>query len=95
MTRSTAGFQTTTVLVSNGVASTAPPQTINSYFDPQVEFLELGVSYGNQTVWKLYGPDLNGKYGGLNGTGGLDGVSPYLNQFYPTISDFRGNIWRK
>ena len=85
-------LQTTTVLVTNGVASTAPAQTINSYFDPQVEFLELGVSYGNQTVWKLYGPDLNGKYGGLNGTGGLDGVSPYLNLFNPVISDFRGNI---
>jgi RHS repeat-associated protein len=85
-------LQTTTVLVSNGVASTAPPQTINSYFDPQVEFLELGVSYGSQTVWKLYGPDLDGTYGGENGTGGLDGVSPYLNLFYPTISDARGNI---
>ena len=80
------------MLVSNGVASTAPPQTINSYFDPQVEFLELGVSYGDQTVWKLYGPDLDGTYGGENGTGGLDGVSPYLNLFYPTISDARGNI---
>jgi RHS repeat-associated protein len=85
-------LQTTTVLVTNGVASTAPPQTISSYFDPQVEFLELGVSYGDQTIWKLYGPDMNGRYGGLNGTGGLDGVSPYLDLFYPTISDFRGNI---
>jgi RHS repeat-associated protein len=83
---------TTTVLVTNGVAYTAPPTTINSYFDPQVEFLELGVSYGGQTVWKLYGPDLNGKYGGLNGTGGLDGVSPYLNLFDTTVSDARGNI---
>ena len=43
-------------------------------------------------VWKLYGPDLNGVYGGLNGTGGFDGVSPYLDTFYPTISDYRGNI---
>ncbi|MGA2279196.1 MAG: glycohydrolase toxin TNT-related protein [Verrucomicrobiota bacterium] len=85
-------LQTTTVLVSNGVASTAPPQTINSYFDPQVEFLELGISYGNQTIWKLYGPDQNGTYGGLNGAGGLDSVSPYLNSFNPLISDFRGNI---
>ena len=85
-------LQTTTVLVTNSVASTAPPQTISSYFDPQVEFLELGVSYGDQTVWKLYGPDLNGKYGGLNGTGGFDAVSPYLNLFNPVISDFRGNI---
>jgi RHS repeat-associated protein len=57
-----------------------------------VEFLELGVSYGLTTEWKLYGPDLNGKYGGLNGTGGLEGVSPYLNLFNPVISDYRGNI---
>ncbi len=84
-------LQTTVVLVSNGVASTAPPQAINSYFDPQVEFLELGVACGGQTVWKLYGPDLNGKYGGLNGTGGFD-ASSLGNQFNPTISDVRGNI---
>ena len=68
------------------------PVTINQYYDPMVEFLELGVSYENRTEWKLYGPDLNGRYGGLNGTGGLDGVSPYLNLFNPVISDFRGNI---
>lgn len=83
---------TTSVLVSNGVAYAVSPTTINSYFDPQVEFLELGVSYGITTEWKLYGPDLNGVYGGLNGTGGFEAVSPYLNWFEPTISDFRGNI---
>ncbi len=68
------------------------PQTIYQHYDPNVEFLELGVSVDNQTTWKLYGPDLNGKYGGLNGTGGLDAVSPYLDTFNPVISDFRGNI---
>jgi RHS repeat-associated protein len=68
------------------------PTTINSYFDPQVEFLELGVTYGKTTEWKLMGPDLNGVYGGMNGTGGFEAVSPYLNLFEPTISDFRGNI---
>lgn len=68
------------------------PITINQYYDPQVEFLELGVSYGNTTAWKLYGPDLNGKYGGENGTGGLDAVSPYLNEFNPVVSDSRGDI---
>jgi RHS repeat-associated protein len=83
---------TTSILVTNGVAFTSTPTTINSYFDPQVEFLELGVSYGNTTEWKLCGPDLNGLYGGMNGTGGFDAVSPYLNLFEPTISDFRGNI---
>jgi RHS repeat-associated protein len=85
-------LQTTTVLVSNNIASTAPSQTISSYFDPEARYLELGVSYGLQTVWKLYGPDLNGAYAGLNGAGGLDGVSPYLNTFNPVISDARGNI---
>ena len=98
---------TTTVLVSNGVPSTVPPQILNSYYDPQVEFLELGVllssapqmefqqpgtSTTNQTVWKLYGPDLDGTYGGENGTGGLEGVSPNLNSFNPVISDARGNV---
>jgi RHS repeat-associated protein len=50
------------------------------------------VAYGDTTEWKLYGPDLNGVYGGLSGTGGFDGVSPLLNLFYPVISDYRGNI---
>src|SRR5208283_1399981 len=36
--------------------------------------------------------DLNGKYGGENGTGGLDAVSPYFSEFNPVISDARGNI---
>ena len=85
-------LQTTTTSITNGVAYNVPPTTINSYFDPQVEFLELGVSYGTKTVWKLYGPDLDGKYGGLNGTGGLEGDSPELNLFNPSISDFRGDI---
>ena len=35
---------TVTSLVSNGVPSAVPPQTLNSYFDPQVDFLELGVT---------------------------------------------------
>jgi RHS repeat-associated protein len=85
-------LQTTTLSISNGVALNVQPATINSYFDPQVEFLELGVAYGTKTEWKLYGPDLNGKYGGLNGTGGFDAVSPGLSLFNPTISDARGNI---
>jgi len=68
------------------------PATIYQYYDPQVEFLELGVSYGDSTEWKLYGPDMNGVYGGMNGTGGFDGVSSYLNTFNPVISDYRGDI---
>jgi len=90
-----------------GVPSTVPPQTLNSFFHPQAgclelgvtlvaapeqEFLQPGTSPTIQTVWKLYGPDANGVYGGLNGTGGLEGVSPYLNTFNLAISDARGNV---
>ena len=25
-------------------------------------------------IWKVYGPDLNGSFGGLQGTGGLEAV---------------------
>ena len=98
---------TITTLVSNGVPSTVPPQTLNSYYDPQAQFLELGLTLSSapeteflqagtspsiQTVWKLYGPDANGVFGGLNGTGGFEGVSPYINTFNPNISDARGNV---
>ena len=80
--------------MTNGVAQIAgvTPTTIYQYYDPQVEFLELGVAYSTRTEWKLYGPDLNGQYGGLNGTGGFDGVSPYFSLFDSTISDYRGDI---
>jgi len=85
-------LSTTSIIVTNGVAYALSPTTINSYFDPQVEFLELGVSYGKTTEWKLYGPDINGVYGGANGTGGFEAVSPYLSLFEPVISDIRGNV---
>jgi len=43
-----------------------------SIFDPKMEFLEIGVSLNGAKAWKVYGPDLNGRYGGLQGTGGLE-----------------------
>jgi RHS repeat-associated protein len=85
-------LQTTQVIVSNGVAMANLPVVVNHYFDPLYEFQELGVTEGSQTTWRLMGPDMNGKYGAQNGTGGLDGISPYLNLFYPTIADMNGNI---
>ena len=84
-------FSTCTVF-TNGQDPNLAPVVINQYYDPMVEFLELGVSYGISTQWKLYGPDGRGKYGTQNGTGCLDAVSPYLTLFNPFISDFRGNI---
>ena len=63
------------------------------YFDPLVEFLELGQSYDFESpVWKVYGPDLNGQYGGLNGTGGFEAMVPPSKALTPLISDARGNV---
>ncbi|HQU09550.1 MAG TPA: hypothetical protein PLV25_06280, partial [Opitutales bacterium] len=43
------------------------PQSIKSYYDPEVEFLEIGVGRGGELAWKIYGNDSNGVYGGLQG----------------------------
>jgi len=59
--------------VANNVDTGAPTVTASEY-DPQVEFLEIGVNVNGTKAWKVYGPDLNGTYGGLQGTGGLEAV---------------------
>jgi RHS repeat-associated protein len=64
--------------------------TIDSWFDPQVEFLEVAVEVNGQRTWKVYGPDISGAYGGMQGAGGLeatvresDGVTTgLLNDYY-------------
>lgn len=64
--------------VTNGVPVPAATQTVDSFFDPSVEFLEVGATVrhatGTNVSWKVHGPDLDGNYGGLNGIGGLDAV---------------------
>jgi RHS repeat-associated protein len=85
-------LQTATTMVTNGVAVTAQTKAIRSYFDPAVEFLEVGLSYNGQTTWKLHGPDLNGMYGGMQGVGGLEAVQTGYSQPVVLISDVRGNV---
>jgi RHS repeat-associated protein len=53
-------------------ALNSQPSTINQFYDPQVEFLETGISYNGARTWKVHGPDLNDLYGGLKGVGGLE-----------------------
>ena len=48
--------------------------TLQSSYDPEVEFLELVTKINGTRNWKVYGPDLDGRYGGLNGAGGLEAV---------------------
>ena len=85
-------LQTTATMVTNGVAITAQAKTIRSYFDPGVEFLEIGLSYDGQATWKLHGPDLNGAYGGMQGVGGVEAVQTGYSEPVILISDARGNV---
>jgi RHS repeat-associated protein len=59
-------------VVANAASGT--PTTIVSLYDPEREFLEIAVIVNGAVAWKVHGPDLNGTYGGWNGTGGLEAV---------------------
>lgn len=77
-------------------------QNFDSYYDPQVEFLELGVNAtpivsgtsGTSTrTWKIFGPDLNGRYGALQGIGGLEAtIDEATSTVTPVITDAFGNV---
>ena len=80
------------MLLTNGVSLTGQPTSLSSAFDPAVEFLELGLTCNGQTTWKLYGPDLNGAYGRMQGVGGLESVRTQLDPPVDLVKDARGNI---
>ena len=78
--------------VSGGVLS-GSATTIDSYYDPEVEFLELGVSVNGARTWSIYGPDLNGVYGGLDGIGGLEATEDETSGNVTwVIGDAFGNV---
>jgi RHS repeat-associated protein len=66
-------LQTVQQPVTGGTAS-GSPLTLGSFFDPQVEFLELGVAINGARTWKVYGPGLNGTYAAQQGLGSLQAV---------------------
>jgi RHS repeat-associated protein len=85
-------MSTTTSFVTNGIVLSNLSKTIDQLYDPNVEFLELAESDSGNTVWKFYGPDINGTYGGMQGVGGLEAVVNGPRESSPMISDLRGNI---
>jgi RHS repeat-associated protein len=67
--------------------------TIESIYDPLVEFQELAVAVNGQRTWKVMGPDLNGYYAGLNGVGGLEStVQENDGMTTGVINDRFGNV---
>lgn len=82
-------FQT----VTNDVAQTNSLLVTESFFDPMVEFQELAVSVNGERTWKVYGPDLNGYYGGLQGVGGLEAtIRESDGQVAGLVNDAFGNV---
>ena len=77
-------ISTTYTPLFGGTPQTAQTSVVASVYDPQVEFLELGVKVdAAATQWKVYGNDLNSTYGGLHGMGGLlaiHGADPSAGQ---------------
>ena len=79
--------------VVNGIANSIVALTLDSYFDPLVEFQELAVAVNGQRTWKVMGPDLNGHYGGLNGVGGLEAtIRESDGTVTPVLNDYFGNV---
>jgi RHS repeat-associated protein len=71
------------------------PTVLDSWYDPEVEFLEFGVTLNGVDYWKIYGPDLSGRYGGMQGVGGLDAVLhefPLSFGYSAIVSDQFGDV---
>lgn len=64
-----------------------------SYYDPSVEFLEVGVNYIGRKELKIFGPDVSGIYGGAQGIGGLEAVIDASGTNSNTVlNDRYGNV---
>ena len=86
-------LRTTYLPVINGQTNTAGTLTLDSFFDPQVEFEEVGVAVNGQRTWKVMGPDLDGQYGSLQGVGGLEAtVRESGGVTTPVLNDYFGNV---
>jgi len=92
-------IQTTETTVTNNVALAAHPApiTMTYHYDPQFEFLMIGVAVSQGTLshqdWLAYGPDISGTYGGMQGIGGLETiVAPPFSVVIPVINDAFGNV---
>lgn len=85
-------LRTVEVVVTNSIALTGQSVVIDRTFDPEYEFLEMAVTENGKTTWKLMGPDMDGRYGSQNGTGGFEAIVPGPELFCPIISDGFGNL---
>lgn len=73
-------------------SASAVTSLIQSYYDPQVEFGEIGVSVDGVRTWSVVGPDRSGTYGAFQGIGGLEGEVREDGYTLGALSDHFGNV---
>ncbi len=84
-------LRTVHAVVTAGVAGANT--TVDSFYDPQVEFEEIGVALNGARTWKVMGPDLGGAYGSWQGVGGLEATVRESDlQVTPVVADHFGNV---
>jgi RHS repeat-associated protein len=76
--------------VLGGVQGTA--KIIYSFYDPEVEFLELVTWDQYQEFNRVYGPDSNGAYGGNQGIGGLEAIVDPSGIAHDLLLDYYGHV---
>jgi RHS repeat-associated protein len=89
-------LRTTYTLVVSNAPITSPSSAVSvvdSFYDPEVEFLEIGVAVNGIITWKTYGPDASGAYGGMQGVGGLESFWQYPQvSSAGAVQDYFGNV---
>jgi RHS repeat-associated protein len=86
-------LRTTQVQIVNGATNSVMPLTIDSLYDPQVEFGEVGVAVNGQRTWKIVGPDSDGHFGSMQGVGGIEATYRESDaSIVSVVNDFFGNV---
>jgi len=77
--------------IIGGVSRTNVTLTLDSWYDPQTTYLEIGVAVNNQRTWKIYGPDIS-QGSAMQGLGGLEStIREYDGYTVGIINDYFGN----
>ncbi len=92
--RGNSNINSTTVYDGLGrrIQTSTGDDVVYYYYDPEVEFLEIGHNVNGNRTWNLYGPDRSGSYGGAQGIGGLEAAYQEASDFkYNTINNYFGD----
>jgi len=86
-------LETVQVPVVNSATNIVMPLVLDSWFDPQVEFSEVGVAVNGKRTWKIIGPDGDHGFGSMQGVGGLEATVRESDSLTtPVLNDFSGNV---